>query len=91
VTPVIWTKSALADVRNIRRYIADFNLYAAHDMASRLIDAGNSLGNFPHRGRIVPKSNFREMTLIRPYVIRYCIERDYVAILRVRHSARLSL
>lgn len=89
MTPVVWTKSALVDVQKIRRYIADFNLYAARDMAARIIAAGDSLSNFPHRGRLVPNSDLREMTLVRPYIIRYRIERDRVIILRVRHSARL--
>jgi toxin ParE1/3/4 len=88
LTPVVWTFSALADVEGIRRYIGNFNPYAARDMAERIIETGNSLATFPHRGRRVPGTQLRETTLARPYIIRYRIEPDRVLILRVRHSAR---
>jgi len=89
VTPVFWTTSALADLDGIRRYIANFNPYAARAMADRIIEAANSLGPFPFRGRAVPGTMLRETTLARPYIIRYRIEPDRVIILRVRHGARL--
>jgi toxin ParE1/3/4 len=89
VTRVFWTASALADLDGIRRYIANFNPYAARVMADRIIEAGDSLASFPHRGRSVPGTMLRETTLARPYIIRYRIEPDRVIILRVRHGARL--
>ncbi|MFY9642245.1 MAG: type II toxin-antitoxin system RelE/ParE family toxin [Rhodomicrobium sp.] len=88
MTQVIWTDPALDDLERIKRYIAQFNLYAAHDMAERILEAGDSLMTFPYRGRAVPNTNLRETTIARPYIIRYRIERDRVYILRVRHSAR---
>ena len=91
MTPVVWTFSALADVEEIRRYIGNFNPYAARDMAARIIEAGNSLATFPYRGRSVPGTQLRETTLARPYIIRYRIEPDRVLILRVRHGARRPL
>jgi toxin ParE1/3/4 len=91
LTPVVWTFSALADVEEIRRYIGNFNPYAARDMAARIIEAGNSLATFPYRGRSVPGTQLRETTLARPYIIRYRIEPDRVLILRVRHGARRPL
>ena len=90
MTPVIWTSSALADLEGIRRYIGNFNPYAARDMADRIIEAGNSLANFPYRGRSVPGTQLRESTIARPYIIRYRVEPNRVVILRVRHGARLS-
>ncbi|MGO9173586.1 MAG: type II toxin-antitoxin system RelE/ParE family toxin [Rhodomicrobium sp.] len=86
--PVIWAKAALADLQHIRRYIADFNPYAAHDMAERILEAGNGLASFPFRGRAVPSTQIRETTIAYPYIIRYRIERERVVILRVRHGAR---
>ena len=90
MTPVVWTFAALADIEGIRRYIGNFNPYAARDMAARIIEVGNSLGNFPYRGRAVPGMQLRETTLARPYIIRYRVEPDRVLILRVRHGARRS-
>ncbi|MGA9264990.1 MAG: type II toxin-antitoxin system RelE/ParE family toxin [Rhodomicrobium sp.] len=86
---VIWAKAALSDLQNIRRYIADFNPHAAHTMALRILEAGDSLARFPYRGRAVPNTNLRETTLAYPYIVRYRVERERVVILRVRHGARL--
>jgi toxin ParE1/3/4 len=88
VTSVVWTFSALADVEGIRRYIGNFNPYAARDMAERIIEAADSLATLPHRGRLVPGSQLRESTIARPYIIRYRVDADRVIILRVRHGAR---
>jgi addiction module RelE/StbE family toxin len=89
LTQVVWTFSALADLEGIRRYISNFNPSAARDMADRIIEAGNRLAAFPYRGRQVPGTQLRETTIVRPYIIRYRVDRDRVLILRVRHGARL--
>lgn len=88
MTPVVWTLSALADLDGIRRYIGNFNPYAARDMAARIIDTADSLATFPYRGRAVPGTRLRETVLARPYIIRYRVEPDCIVILRVRHGAR---
>jgi toxin ParE1/3/4 len=80
VTPVVWTFSALADLEGIRRYIGNFNPSAARDMAERIIETGNSLTTFPYRGRQVPDTRLREITLGRPYIIRYRVDPDRVVI-----------
>jgi plasmid stabilization system protein ParE len=55
---------------------------------ARILAAGDSLENFPHRGRPVPGTPLRELTLPDPYIIRYRIAADHVRILRVRHGRR---
>jgi toxin ParE1/3/4 len=52
------------------------------------MEVGNSLASFPDRGRQVPGTQLREITIARPYIIRYRADRDRVIILRVRHGAR---
>jgi toxin ParE1/3/4 len=47
-----------------------------------------SLTEFPDRGRDAGEG-MREMTVVRPYVIRYRVAEDAVFILRIRHSARM--
>ena len=59
LTPVVWTFSALADLEGIRRYIGNFNPYAAREMPERIIAAGNSLAIFPYRGRQVSGTQLR--------------------------------
>jgi toxin ParE1/3/4 len=73
--------------RGHRRYIGNFNPYAARDMADRIIEAANSLATFPYRGRQVPGTSLRETTLARPYIIRYRVDPDRVVILRVRRGS----
>lgn len=85
---VIWSPSALREVARAVDYLADFNPMAAVRLADGLIAAGDSLGSFPYRGRLVAGTGMREMVTAYPYIIRYRIVRDEVRILRVRHTAR---
>ena len=84
---VVWTDEALANLDAIEAYIAQFNPLAAQRMSLRLMNAGFSLSDQPQRGRSV-RGSLREPAVVRPYLIRYRIDRDVVTILRVRHGAR---
>jgi plasmid stabilization system protein ParE len=57
-------------------------------VADSLVEAGNSLAKFPHRGRPVPGTDMRQLVTAYPYFIRYQVVGDEVVILRIRHSAR---
>lgn len=85
---VVWTEPALANLEAIRAYIAQFNPKAARNVADSLKASGESLRNFPHRGRPVRGTTMRELVSKYPYIIRYFIEGNRVIILRVRHTAR---
>ena len=56
-------------------------------MAEHLLDSANSLGEFAERGRPI-EGGRRELTIIRPYLIRYRVASDTVFILRIRHGAQ---
>lgn len=88
LTNVVWSSTALAHLRLIRAYIEQFNPTAAQDVAIGLMAAGNSLAQFPNRGRPVPGTDARELITTRDYIIRYRVVGDTVRILRVRHTAR---
>jgi toxin ParE1/3/4 len=85
---VVWSPSALREVARATEYLMDFNPRAAAHLAEGLVEAGDSLAQFPYRGRMVPKTDKRELVTAYPYIIRYRIIRDVVRILRVRHTAR---
>jgi len=91
VTTVVWTFAAVADVQEIGRYIGTFNPQAARTMAEAIMEAAESLVEFPNRGRLVPKTRVRELTFVRPYVIRYRVDGERVTIMRVRHSRQRPL
>jgi toxin ParE1/3/4 len=82
---VVWTREALSNIELIRAYIQQFDPGAAQRMARRLIEAGDSLREFPERGRLVADGR-RELPTVPPYIIRYRIEADRVFILRIRHG-----
>lgn len=85
---VIWSPAALREIEHIYRYIARFNPHAAPDMAGEILAAGDSLERLPYRGRAVPGTGLRELTIVYPYIIRYRVAAGHVRILRVRHGAR---
>lgn len=88
MSDVIWSDAALANLRAIRAYIAQFNPTAARKLAAALVAAGDRLATFPHRGRLVGKTGMRDLVTSYPYVIRNRVTGDAVEILRVRHASR---
>ncbi len=85
---IVWTREALTNLELIRAYIHQFDPQAAQRMASRLIDAGTSLGDFPERGRTATGET-RELVTVPPYALRYRLDAGTVYILRIRHGAQL--
>jgi toxin ParE1/3/4 len=90
VHEVIWAPAAVAQLRAIRDYIEQFNPRAAEEVAAHLLNVGNSLEEFPHRGRSVPGTDIRELVTNYPYIIRYRIVGSTVRILRVNGEPRES-
>jgi len=86
--PVVWTFAAARGVWHTNDYLAEFDPRSAMHIAACLRADGNSLVNFPARGRPVPGTNMLELVTSYPYIIRYRIEGEDEVILRIRHSAR---
>jgi addiction module RelE/StbE family toxin len=84
---IVWTDEAVGNLEAIVSYISAFNPEAARGLAVRLIEVADSLAEFSERGRDAGEGR-REMTIVRPYILRYRVEGDAVFILRVRHGAR---
>lgn len=86
---VIWQASARADVLRLVTYIAEQNPIAARRIARELVAAGDSLADFPTRGRQGCVPGTRELLIIAPYIIVYEVTAsDRVEILRVWHGAQ---
>jgi plasmid stabilization system protein ParE len=88
LTEVVWTRLALGQLQAIRAYVAQFHPHAAAELAAALLAAGNGLAQFPHRGRRVAGTAYRELTTRPPYIIRCRIAGETMVILRIRHAAR---
>lgn len=84
---VIWSQEARRDIKDITDYITAFNPHAAERLANRLVSVVDSLATFPKRGRPGPYGS-REMTAVRPYILRYRVIGDTVEIVQIRHMAR---
>ena len=84
---VIWADQARKDLITIGRYIEAHNPRAAREVATGLIELSESLCDFSNRGRAV-RPGVRELTSLRPYVIRYAVLATEVRIIAIRHTAR---
>jgi len=83
---LIWSPDALNDLIDIQQYLSGFNPAAAARFFIRLKAAGESLADYPDRGRPIGRGR-RELVIVRPYIIRYVVLSDEVRIMTVRHSA----
>jgi plasmid stabilization system protein ParE len=83
----VWTPEAAENLDSIVAYIEAFNIAAAQRLGERLVALAESLTEFSERGRPVGNGK-REMTIVRPYVLRYSVTDEQVLILRIRHGAR---
>lgn len=84
---VVWTRDAAEHVDLIRAYIAQFDPKAAQRLAGRLIGAGDSLCDYPNRGRPT-NDGLRELATIAPYVILYEVLDETVNILSIKHGSQ---
>ena len=84
---VVWTREALANLELIRAYIEQFDPNAAVRLTAQLFAAGDSLRDFPRRGR--PSGDgVRELPTVPPYVVQYEVHGDIAYILRIKHGAQ---
>ncbi len=84
---VVWSARAQRNVIEIENFIAGDKPIAAERLAGRLKAAVARLSDYPDRGRLT-RTGIRELSHVRPYIIRYRRSRDLVIILEIRHAAR---
>lgn len=91
MTPLIWTRRAIEDVRSIQQFIAKDSPHYAQLVSQQLIAAVERLTIFPQSGRIVPEVNdpaIREV-IQGAYRIVYRLIQSEIHILTVHHATRL--
>lgn len=87
---VIISSDALDDIKNIYDYIAKDSTGRAAIFIERLIEAIDTLAEFPQRGRIIPeieRDTCREI-IYGSYRIMYEIRKELILISGIVHSAR---
>lgn len=85
---VDWSVRALNHIDRIVAYLNVFDPVAAHRTRASLLAAGNSLVEFPRRGR-PGLDGTRELATCPPYVISYDVVDDRVTILAIRHGRQI--
>jgi len=85
---VVWSQPATEDVESQFSYIAHENPLAANRIRDKILDAGNSLEQFPLRGRIGSMADTRELVIDRRYVVVYAVDGNRVTVLRVWHRSQ---
>ena len=89
---IIWSRTAVEDLKGIVQYIAVDDPDAAAKLADRIIQRFESASKLPFSNRIVPEKAeepIREVVL-KPYRLIYQVDsnRSVIHILRVWHAAR---
>ncbi len=87
---IIWTNSALLDLRGIAEYIELDKVSAANKLVKNIINKTERLADFPESGRLLPEFNndkYREI-IVQPCRVIYYIEQNKVYITHVIRSER---
>jgi len=86
---VRYTKRAFADREAIFEHINRFDPRAAQKVKAFIKQKVQSLSYSPRRARIVKGLDVHALWLGRyPYIVYYCVTRDEVSIVHIRHAAR---
>jgi toxin ParE1/3/4 len=86
---VVWFPLALDDLEHARAYIAEESSRSAEVVAGRILNAVETLVDFPDRGRSGRVSGTRELVVPRtPFIVAYRTHGSTIEILRVIHGAR---
>lgn len=87
---IIWTEFAVEDLRSIHDFISKDSKKYAYRFIGKLIARTDQLMKSPNSGRVVPEFNveaIREL-IEGSYRIIYKVDQEFVAIVRIHHSAR---
>lgn len=89
---IIWTQSALDDLRELVRYIAADDPIAAERFGNAVIKRVEGITSFPRIGRVVPEigNELLREVILAPYRIVYELDdsAEQIAVIRVWHGAR---
>jgi addiction module RelE/StbE family toxin len=87
--PIVWTSPANVQLADLHEYISESSEPAADHQVAILLNATNSLSDFPEMGRPGRRRGTRELVVSgTPYVVAYRIRNEVIEILAVIHGAR---
>lgn len=85
---IIWSPTAVRDLRQLRRHIAKDDPFAAEHVTALIIAKVNTLPAFPRKGRPGRLEGTRELVIPdTPYFVPYMTRDDGIKLLAVIHGA----
>jgi toxin ParE1/3/4 len=86
---VVWTRRAVDDLSQVRRFIGAQNAEAARAVAARVVEAVQLLAQHPAMGRPGRVAHTRELVVTgTPYILPYRVTAGVLEVLRVLHASR---
>lgn len=86
---IVWSRTAIDDLRAARAYIARDDPAAVSNVARRLVEATDMLADFPGAGRAGRVPHTRELVVSgTPYIVPYRVTGHVVEIVAVLHASR---
>lgn len=86
---IIWSRAAVANLVEIREYVAQDKPAAATRLIEKLIAAVELLADHPHLGRPGREAGTRELLIAgTSYIVPYKVTKGRVAVLAVLHGAQ---
>ncbi len=90
---VFWTDAALAQLEDIRDYLARTSPAYAGRTVARLVIRSEQIAAFPRSGRMVPEYEIDEVRQVveGAYRIIYLVKEEQVEVLAIIHTSRKGL
>jgi toxin ParE1/3/4 len=86
---IVWSRTAIANLIEIRSYIEQDKPAAARRLAERILESVERLATHPHLGRAGREPETRELIVAgTPYIIVYQIYRVRLSIVAILHAAQ---
>jgi toxin ParE1/3/4 len=89
---VVWSATAVEDLKGIVQYISLDDNDAAAKLADRIIQRFETASRLPYSNRVVPEKDEESIreAILKPYRLIYQIDsnRGLIHILRIWHAAR---
>lgn len=85
---VVWSRSALEDIKEIRRYIAQHHPQAAAKVAARIRKTRDLLRRYPLAGHEGREPGTREIVVDKLYIVIHQVTDEAVEILAVVDGRR---
>ncbi len=86
---IVWSPTAVNDLKQARHYIAEGNPAAAEEVAKKIITSIERLIDFPNSGRPGRVPNTRELVIDgTPFIIPYTVKEHVIQLISVLHQSR---